>query len=138
MEQTSFFDTTRDLILPPVTIMLDREKPMSLNTVYAQRGGWRKRHREAKRVHALVIATMTPEQRSGDLMFKERVHIVLEVGWTGKRRVDPDNFWPKMYIDGLVGRLIEDDSIDHVKSVTVTAERTKKAYVQIIVSPWRV
>lgn len=132
MEQISFFDTTRDLILPPIKVLLEDEKPMSWNKMYAG-GHWGSRKSEADRVHDLMAC-----QLIGAEMFEVPVHVVIEVGFKDKRKRDPDNIAVKFYIDGLVGRVIEEDTIDHIKSLLIIGVRSDRNYVQIIVSPWRV
>lgn len=107
-------------------IILEGERPMSWNTMYAG-AHWSKRKAEADRVHELVWAYIKETNYFG--AWKEKV----ESGKAGRvdihitayfknRELDPDNICSKMYIDGLIGNLIEDDTRERVRKVTVQSE----------------
>jgi hypothetical protein len=62
------------------------------------------------------------------------VSIAIETGYKDKRRHDPDGAASKLYIDGLVvGGLLIDDDMEHVKSVTLRSVRSDRDYVEITV-----
>jgi Holliday junction resolvase RusA-like endonuclease len=112
------------------TIVLENERPMSLNTFYAGRH-WSVRSEEANRVHQLVASELV-----GCEAIDVPVHIVIETGWKDKRRHDPDGAACKLYIDGLVhGGLLVDDDMEHVLSVTLRSVRSDRYYVKIVVVP---
>lgn len=119
------------MIRPAEVIKLEGERPVSWNKYYAGRTGWQ-RQEESHRVADLMAVTCP----SGP-MFECPVNILVEVGFD-KRPYDPDNICVKGYIDGLKGRLIANDTIKEVKSITIVASKTKEPYVMIFVSPWRI
>lgn len=117
--------------MKPITIYLPDEKPMTLNTFYAGTH-WSKRSTEAHRVHDLVATKLI-----GCKMYSVPVRIYIETGYKDRRRHDPDGAASKLYIDGLVlGGLLEDDDLEHVKSVTLSSVRADHNYVKITVSPY--
>lgn len=110
-----------------VVIQLQGERPMSWNTFYAGKH-WRVRKQEADRVHMLVAS-----QCLGQTPFARPVHIRFYVGFD-KRPLDPDNVALKLYIDGLKGRVIADDTIKQIRSVTIEACKSMQAFVTITVN----
>ena len=113
-----------------VTIHLAGERPMSWNKSYAGMH-WSDRKREADRVHQLVACFCPP-----DSMFDVPVHILVRVAFD-KKPIDPDNIAVKYYIDGIKGRIISDDTLRQVQSVTVEGSVGPEPYVEIMVSPDR-
>lgn len=63
-------------------------------------------------VRALILSQL--DRTNG--MFKEPVDITVTVYFKSHPQ-DPDNICTKLYIDGLVGHIIEDDSPRYVSSV---------------------
>ena len=110
-------------------IILKGERPWSWNKMYSG-VHWSKRKEEADRVHELVWAAIRGE--SWFPAWKDMV----ESGWCGRvdihitayfknRPQDPDNICSKMYIDGLIGNVIEGDTREFVRKVTVQSEVDK-------------
>lgn len=97
-------------------IVIPNERPMSWNELYAGKH-WSRRSDEAIRVHALVYQYL-PETYK---IFKKRVDIFITV-YFKNRPFDSDNICSKFYVDGLKGRLIEDDSPKQVGFVAVRSE----------------
>ena len=108
-------------------IVLEGERPISWNKFYAGMH-WSVRKDEADRVHQLVWATLhefddMPYEYS-NFMFTERVDIHVTV-YFKNRPQDPDNICSKLYIDGLIGNAIENDTRQFVRKVTVQSEIDK-------------
>jgi len=104
-------------------VLLD-ERPISWNKFYAGMH-WSVRKDEADRVHQLVWATLhefddMPYQYT-DFKFSDRVDIHTTV-YFKNRPQDPDNICSKLYIDGLIGTVIENDTRQFVRKVTVQSE----------------
>ena len=98
-------------------LLLEGERPMSWNTLYEQTH-WGKRKEEADRVHWLV--KLETKNQGLDKVAIGPVDITV-TAFFDKRPLDADNICAKMYIDGLIGWAIENDSYKYVKSVkTVT------------------
>lgn len=93
-------------------IVIPNERPTSLNKYYSGRH-WTKRSKEAKAVHWAVRAAI-PRHAP---LFSEPVAITVRA-FFNKQPLDADNIVAKLYVDGLCGILIEDDSPKHVRSVT--------------------
>lgn len=99
-------------------------EPVGWNELYAARH-WIHRHRIAKAAHAATqdairyrigpngIARLNDVQ-----MLTQRVDIRCQGFYTGKTD-DPDNLCVKVYIDGLVGLLLKNDSRKYVRWVTM-------------------
>ena len=84
---------------------------MSWNVLYAGKH-YTVRQNEANRVHSIVREGIDPEQAS---ICQNRVDIIITT-FFGHRPIDSCNVATKMYIDGLIGWYIEDDSIKYVRS----------------------
>ena len=97
----------------PYKIILKGEKPMSWNQLYSG-SHWTVRSQEAKRVHALVRYSLSPKPKG---VYTGRVGIVVKA-YFDKRPYDSDNIATKIYIDGLKGNVIIDDTPKYVESVT--------------------
>jgi hypothetical protein len=98
-------------------ITLLGERPRSWNLYYSVSSHWSIRAKEAKRIHELVRYTVM-EQHPQVEMFEGRVSITFRA-YFDKRPIDPDNLVAKIYIDGLIGILIKDDSWKYVAGVTL-------------------
>ena len=110
-----------------VVIQLQGERPMSWNTFYSGKH-WSVRKDEADRVHMLVASKCldyTPFTRPVDIRFY--------VGFKNHPQ-DPDNIAVKLYIDGLKGRVIVDDTFKQIRSVRVDAFKSALPFVTITVN----
>lgn len=92
------------------SLVLEGERPMSWNQLYKQ-GHWGARKQEADRVHQLVSL----EARG--MRMAEGVVSIEVMAFFDKYPLDADNICAKMYIDGLIGTVIENDSYKFVSSV---------------------
>lgn len=111
-------------------IELPDERPISWNKLYAG-VHWRKRKAEADRVHMVVRSALDPESTP----YTVPVSIAVEARFA-HHPLDCCNVPAKLYIDGLLGWLIEDDDPRYVSSVTTTSLVDKESPgVRIIVSP---
>jgi len=111
-------------------IVLNGERPISWNKMYSGMH-WTKRKEEADRVHQLVWLAVKGENwfpgwkdtvESG-CAGRVDIHIT---AYFKNRPQDPDNIASKLYIDGLVGHVIEDDTREFVRKVTVQSEIDKE------------
>lgn len=101
-----------------VTIVMPQEQPMSLNHLFA-RLHWAKRNAEVSRVKQMVRAYLDPDWP----MFDGEVDIQVRAYFKNKRvQLDSDNIPCKLYVDGLKGWLIPDDSREYVRGVLPVSE----------------
>lgn len=111
-------------------IVLRGERPISWNDLYTGRH-WQYRQSEAQRVHDLMALTLMGLK---PIMYKRRVDIEL-IAYFKNRPYDPDNICSKLYVDGLKGKLIENDSYKYVARVSTRSEvDAKDPRVEIIIS----
>lgn len=96
-------------------ITLHGERPLSWNTLYSG-GHWGRRKLEADRVH-LAVKMQVDESCPDVEPFDSRVHITIRA-YFKSRPLDPCNITAKIYIDGLHGIIIHDDTMEHVAGVT--------------------
>jgi Holliday junction resolvase RusA-like endonuclease len=97
-----------------VTLTLPNEQPISWNKMYAGLH-WSKRQTEARRVHLEVRVALDPDEA----LFDKPVAITVWAYFKNKRvQLDCSNIAAKLYEDGLIGWLIEDDSPQYVRSMT--------------------
>lgn len=101
-------------------IRLDGERPLSWNRFYAGMH-WSERQAQIGVARILVLNALPVEA----LMFERPVDIII-TAYFNSRPQDPDNICSKLYIDALVGRLIEDDTPTHVASVTTRSRIDKE------------
>lgn len=112
-------------------IVLENERPISWNKFY---GGmhWSVRQAEAQRVHLKVMwelqcmahlpsDMMLYKMDCSPFLFSKRVDIHI-TAYFKNRPQDPDNICSKLYIDGLIGNVIENDTRQFVRKVTVQSE----------------
>lgn len=100
-----------------LTIIIPEERPTSWNKYYSGEH-WSKRNKEAGRVHWLVRAYLDPESPIFDTLVDIEVAVYFE---NNNIRLDASNITAKLYEDGLIGHLIENDSWRQVRSVkTIT------------------
>lgn len=100
-------------------LVLSKERPVSWNEYYSG-SHWSNRNNEAVRVHSIVRAALDPETE----MFQGRVDIEVVV-YADSRPMDPDNVCAKLYIDGLKGWWIEDDTHQYVRKTSTRVEVDK-------------
>jgi len=108
-------------------IILEGERPWSWNKMYAG-VHWSKRKAEAERVHQLMWLELNgyfPETAVKQKMIKGVVDILV-VAYFKNRPQDSDNICSKLYIDGLIGSVIEDDTREFVRRVTTQSEIDKE------------
>lgn len=114
----------------PIKIVLEGERPVSLNAYYAGMH-WTKRKAEADRVHWMIHILNQKEKP----LLKHIVDIAMHV-YFKSRPLDADNIMAKMYIDGLKGKVIVDDSPKYVRSVTtVSLTDRENPRVEIMIQP---
>jgi len=106
-------------------ITLDDHRPTSWNKYYSGLHWW-ERKSLTDEVHSLVVATLGPEFETFDVP----VDIVVTAYFKSHPQ-DPDNICTKMYIDGLVGRVIHNDTMEYVASVTSRSRKAKENRVEI-------
>ena len=103
---------------------------MSLNSFFGLH--WKLQNDEAQRVHQLVKYHIKPEH----YLFKKKVDISITT-YFKKRPLDSDNTSAKLYVDGLKGRVIENDSPKYVGFVSTKSMVDKsdpRMKIQIIES----
>lgn len=96
-------------------IILEKERPISLNQYYAGMH-WSKRSEEAKRVHYLMMSKI----QRGVTFFKNPVEIEVTC-YFKSNPMDADNIVAKLYIDGLKGKVLVDDTPKYVKGVKLVS-----------------
>jgi hypothetical protein len=97
-----------------ITIVLEGEKPISWNKMYSGLH-WSDRKAEVDRVHLAVRAALDPDWP----MFSGPVAIIVTAYFKNRRiQLDCSNIAAKLYEDGLIGWLIEDDGPKYVQSMT--------------------
>jgi hypothetical protein len=96
-----------------IEIVLPDHRPPSWNTIYAG-VHHSKRKQVADAIHVLVRAYIDPDWP----MYSVPVNITVQATFKGKRALDPCNIPAKLYIDGLLGHLLQDDGPKYVFSVT--------------------
>ena len=103
-----------------LTIVLEGEKPSSWNDFYSGKH-WSVRKEEADRVHGLVRSALPmPCPKFA------QCHVEFVAYFKDNTRRDLDNICTKLYTDGLVGHVIDDDRYTILKRLTVSAEVDKK------------
>ena len=83
---------------------------------------WAKRNAETQRVKLLVREQIDPETVR---MFNGRVDITMTAYFKGNTQ-DSGNVCTKSYIDALIGWLIEEDDIKHVRRVVTESRKDNK------------
>lgn len=105
-----------------ITLTLEGEQPISWNKMYAGLH-WAKRKAEADRVHLAVRVALDPDWP----MFVKPVVITVRVYFKNKRiQLDASNIAAKLYEDGLIGWIIQDDSPQYVRSMTTVSLLDRK------------
>jgi hypothetical protein len=111
-----------------IKIIIKDHKIISWNKLYSQ-NHWSIRSALAEEIHMLVYASII-EQNIKKVKGKVDIHIIAHQ----KRPIDPDNICSKLYIDGLKGRVIEDDTPEYVGKVTTESVKDKEDWVEIVLS----
>lgn len=101
-------------------IILEGERPMSVNKIYAGMH-WSKRNAEAHRVHLLVREQLDPGIAPLDYPVTIQV-----TAYFKNRPLDASNICAKMYEDALIGLVIHDDGPKFVTSMTTRSRVDKK------------
>lgn len=99
-----------------VKIIIPDEKPLSWNMVYAG-SHWSVRQLEKDRVKYRIIENATHPE-----IFVTRVDIFIVAYFSG-RPYDSDNIFDKIYVDGLKGLYLKDDSPQYVRYVATRSEK---------------
>lgn len=95
------------------TLVLPNERPMGLNRLLS-RVSWPIRNEEVARVKLAVRAALDPNWP----MFESAVTITVIVYFKNKgMQLDASNIPAKLYEDGLIDWLIEDDSPQYVRAM---------------------
>lgn len=114
-------------------LVLEDERPRSWNAFYSG-GHWNERRQYAEAIHQLVDGVVRNVHPSLE-PFDCRVHIKV-TAYFKSRPQDPDNICSKVYIDGLHGTVIHDDTRKYVASVTTISEVDKQnPRVEILITP---
>lgn len=98
-------------------VILKEERPKSWNEYYAG-SHWSKRNAHSKATHLIMREALDPD----DPPFQGPVDITITSYCKG-RSMDADNVTTKLYIDGLKGFWLDDDSPLYVHSVTSKVAR---------------
>lgn len=101
-------------------IVLENERPLSWNKLYAGKH-WSVRKTAADAAHALMRCAVGADAEK----FTEPVRIRV-TAYFKSRPLDADNICAKLYIDGLIGRILEDDSPKYVAEVTTVSRVDKQ------------
>lgn len=100
-----------------ITLTLEGEQPMGLNKLLA-RNHWTLRDEEVGRVILAVRVALDPDEA----LFDKPVAITVRAYFKNRRvQLDCSNIPGKLYEDGLIGWLIEDDKPEFVRSMTTVS-----------------
>ena len=100
-----------------ITLTLSDEQPMGLNKLLS-RVHWSDRDEEVARAILAVRVALDPDEA----MFDKAVAITVRAYFKNKRvQLDCSNIPAKLYEDGLIGWLIQDDSPKYVRSMTTVS-----------------
>jgi len=95
---------------------IENHKAVSWNKLYSS-GHWTVRSELANYIHTLMLESIGRTS----LITKYPVDISIRAYYKDKRRRDSDNVCSKLYIDGLVPKILPDDSTKYVRKVTTQA-----------------
>lgn len=110
-------------------ITIPDHRPISWNKYYAGKH-WAERKAHSDFVHALVAASV----EVGVEPFGVPVEIIVTAYFKSHPQ-DPDNVCSKPYIDGLIGRVIHNDTMQYVSSVTTRSRKAQENRVEIEIRP---
>jgi hypothetical protein len=116
-----------------ITLTLEGEQPISWNKMYSG-WHWAKRKAEVDRVHLAVRAALDPDWP----MFDRPVAITVRAHFKNKRvQLDASNIAGKLYEDGLIGWLVQDDKPQYVRSMTtISLLDRENPRVEIEIKEW--
>ncbi len=112
-------------------LIIPDHKAISWNYLYRGQH-WSKRAKLAEDIHLLVYASVCQQANNKEKLYGKKVdiHIITHQ----KRPIDSDNICAKLYIDGLKGLIITDDTPEYVGKVTTESIKDKKDWVEIIIN----
>jgi len=99
-----------------ITLTIKDHQAVSWNSLYEQQH-WSKRQELARTIHEYMLGSLPPGWRR----FTKPVDITITAYYKNNLHRDSDNIASKLYIDGLKGRLLEDDDTRFVRRVTTEA-----------------
>lgn len=114
------------------TIVLDGERPFSWNQFYSGKLHWKERRKHVARVREVVYYAIAEQLGTSVDMYHSPVEIEFTSYLKG-RMIDADNITTKLYVDGLVGILLEDDNPKFVRSVKSTVLKDK-AHPRVVIT----
>ena len=97
-------------------IVITNHKAVSWNKLYSSKH-WTVRSKLAQYIHTLMLESIGRRT----LTAKFPVDIKITAYYKDKRRRDSDNICSKLYIDGLVPRLLPDDNVKYIRWVSTMA-----------------
>lgn len=109
-------------------LLINNYRAPSWNQLYSA-SHWIKRKKMADEIHELVLAAYY-ENTMRKPRFLNKVNITITAHFTN-RLLDSDNIMAKLWIDGLKGYVITDDSPEFVESVTTKSVKDTKNFVEI-------
>ncbi|MCB0070310.1 MAG: hypothetical protein KDE20_02580 [Caldilineaceae bacterium] len=113
-------------------IVLDGQRAPSWNKFYAGMH-WRERSQLTRAVQMAVRVALPEDVVEGNgYPYQVPVDIEIHAHFAG-HPLDADNIAAKLYIDGLKGWLIEDDTLRHVRSVRTVPHLAKQDRVEILI-----
>ena len=102
-------------------LVIELDEPVvSWNTLYSSKH-WAVRKKLAQRVHDTIALALRASFGDEYPQFEYPVEVLVES--YSKRPIDSDNVCAKLYIDGLVGTVIQDDSPPYVQRVVLTSRK---------------
>jgi len=99
-----------------VRFVIENHKAVSWNKLYSSKH-WTVRSKLANYIHTLMLESIGRRR----LTVKFPVDISIRAYYKDKRRRDSDNICSKLYIDGLVPKILPDDNVKYVRKVTTQA-----------------
>lgn len=115
--------------MQPLLIVLHGEKPYSWNRFYAGTH-FHERKRMAHAVHALVAGFLPVNAE----VYTVPVDITI-TAYFKSRPLDADNIVGKLYIDGLKGKILQDDNprwVRSVKTVSLMDKALPRVEIEIV------
>lgn len=110
-----------------MTLTIKNYRAQSWNEIYSGTH-WSVRQRLASEIHALVYKEI---REMGVSLISQPVNIFI-TAYFDKRPIDSDNVMSKLWVDGLKGYVIIDDTPKYVHWVGTRSLKTKnKPYVEI-------
>ena len=97
-------------------IVVENHKAVSWNKLYSSKH-WTVRSKLAGYIHTLMLESIGRRT----LTAKFPVDISITAYFKDKRRRDSDNICAKLYVDGLVPKLLPDDNTKYIRRVSTMA-----------------